>query len=467
MPLKRTRLVRLGAVHAVGLAALAFATPALATDDPPLPVPPAADSPVLASEEPEDVELGGTSADEAKISLVEQESPGNPPPSAPATAQLDRVRQGWSQVISPTHAQKSPERASTGESQRSAAPAPSYERQYHPRHVQYQRPSIARSKPRAPVLPTAGFSSGERSGITRSSSPIAPPNRSRNDSENCALNPGGNWPPDVPADDGEGVECALDPPSGEAAAPTDESASDDPPDFVDCTDAQAQYQPGETQYQPPASTTCVASDDSVVPISEPNVPLPSISGSSDTPAPTSGVSPATTEPLDAPVAPNTVAPSTEPTQPGVEVLPAPNSPRPATTKVEASRFVGRSSRPRPAGSAQRAHTERVIPARARSVSPSLPVRPRPVAPSTKPKTAVSRSKVEATAAQRLEPASSHVNLLGDWLLLVLPLSFVVVLGLLFPAAAIAGRSLRARAGSKGLSDRPAGTSRSRGIRYRD
>src|SRR6266516_564945 len=151
-----TKLVRLAAVHVVGFAALSFAV-------------------------------------DAEIAPAEQESPGNIPPSAPATAQLDRIRQGWSQVISPTHAQKSPERASTGKSQRPAAAAPAHEPQYHPRHVQYQRPSTSRGKARAPILPTASFSSGEPTAITRSTSPIASPNVSQNVAQNCALDPESNW----------------------------------------------------------------------------------------------------------------------------------------------------------------------------------------------------------------------------------------------------------------------------------
>ncbi len=85
----------------------------------------------------------------------------------------------------------------------------------------------------------------------------------------------------------------------------------------------------------------------------------------------------------------------------------------------------------------------------------------------KPKASVSRSKVEAAAPALLEPASSHVNFFEGWLLLVLPLSFVFALALLLPAAAIAGRSLRARVGSKGLVDQGAGTKSSAGIRYRE
>jgi hypothetical protein len=104
-----------------------------------------------------------------------------------------------------------------------------------------------------------------------------------------------------------------------------------------------------------------------------------------------------------------------------------------------------------------------------SVSPSPPARRRPArAPSRRPKALVSRSKVvEAAAPQSLEPASSHVNLFRGWLLLVLPLSFVFALGLLLPTLAIAGRSLRARVRSKGLSDRRPGANGSDGIRYRE
>jgi hypothetical protein len=88
-------------------------------------------------------------------------------------------------------------------------------------------------------------------------------------------------------------------------------------------------------------------------------------------------------------------------------------------------------------------------------------------PGTKPKTSVTPSRVEAAPPQSLVPASAHGNLLGDWLLLVLPLSFVVALALLFPAGALVGRSLRARVGSKGLSRDRGGSNSSGGIRYRD
>jgi hypothetical protein len=117
---------------------------------------------------------------------------------------------------------------------------------------------------------------------------------------------------------------------------------------------------------------------------------------------------------------------------------------------------------------QQAHTERLIPAQVRSVSPSLPVRPRPVrAPSTKPKPSRPRHKAHAAAPQSLERASSRAGFFGDWLLLVLPLSLVFAVALLLPAAAIAGRSIRARVGSKGLSDHRRGTNNSVGIRYRE
>jgi len=476
MLLKGTKLVRLGAVHVVGLAALSFATPAHATDDPPLPVPSAA-APAPTSASPDELELGLSSAVVAEIAPVEQESPGNILPSASATAQLDRIRQGWSQVISPTHAQKSPERASTDEPQRQAVAGPSYELQYHPRHVQYQRLSTARRKTRAVVLPTASFSSGERTIITRSASPIASPNRSRNVAWNCALDPESNWHLDLPADDVASIQCAPD-------SPSDDATSDDPSDSALCPDEGGQYQPDEPQYQTPAPTTCGAADESDAPISEPepDAQVPSSSGSLDAPAPPSVVSP-TTEPAAAtPVSPTTepaappVPPTTEPaaapvppTHSGGDVLPAPANLPPATTNLAESRPVDRPSRPRLVRSGQAPQAQRVIPAQVRSVSPSLPVRPRPVpAPSTKPKTAGSRRDVEAAAAPRiLEPASSRVNLFGGWLLLVLPLSFAFVLGLLLLTAAIGGRSLRARLGSKGLSGHGLGARNSAGIRYRE
>jgi hypothetical protein len=472
MLLKGTKLVRLGAVHAVGLAALSFATPAHATDDPPLPVPSAA---ALAptSAEPDELEPGLSSAVDAEIAPVEQESPGNMLPSAPATAQLKRIRQGWSQVISPTHAQKSPERASTDEPQRPAVAGPSYELQYHPRHVQYQRPSTARTKTRALVLPTASFSSGERTRITRSASPISSPNRPRNGAWNCALDPASNWHLDLPADDVASMQCAPD-------SPSDDATSDDPSDSADCSDEAGQYQHDEPQYQTPAPTTCGAADESAAPITEPEAQVPSTSGSLAAPAPPSVVSPTpdpaaapvppTSEPAAAPVPPTTepAAAPVPPTHSGGDVLPAPADLPPATTNLAESRPVDRPSRPRLARSGQAPRAQRVIPAQVRPVSPSRPVRLRPVrAPSTKPKTAGSRS--EAAAAPRiLEPASSRVNPLGGWLLLVLPLSFAFVLGLLLLTAGIGGRSLRARLGSKGLSDHGGpGPRSSAGIRYRE
>ena len=461
MLLKGTKLVRLGAVHVVGLAALSFATPAHATDDPPLPVPSAA-APAPTSAEPDELELGLSSAVDAEIAPVEPESPGNIVPSASATAQLDRIRQGWSQVISPTHAQKSPERASTDEPQRAAVAGPSYELQYHPRHVQYQRLVTARRKTRALALPTASFSSGERTIITRAASPIASPNRSRNVGWNCALDPESNWHLDLPADDVASIQCAPD-------SPSDDATSDDPSDSVVCPDEEGQYQPDEPQYQTPAPT-CGAADESDAPISEPDAQVPSSSGSLDAPAPPSVVSP-TTEPAATPVPPTTepAAAPVPPTHSGGDVLPAPANLPPATTNLAESRPVDRPSRPRLVRSGQAPRAQRVIPAQVRSVSPSLPVRPRPVrGPSTKPKTAGSRREVEAAAAPRiLEPASSRVNLFGGWLLVVLPLSFAFVLGLLLLTAAIGGRSLRVRLGSKGLSDHGRGARSSAGIRYRE
>src|SRR5437773_6466004 len=339
MRTKRALLVRLTAAQALGLAALAFATPAHATDDPPLAAPPAAASPVPISEEPAYTESAPISADDAGTSPVEQESPGNTHPSAPATAQLDSVRQGWVQVISPTHAQKSPGRASSKVRQRSAVAAPSHERQYHPRHVQYQRHSTARSKPRAPVLPTASISFGEPARITHSSSSSESLNPSVKVSGNCAQDPHGYWSQDLPADDVESIECATD-------LPADDVTSEDPSDSTDCADPAEQYQPDETQYQTPTST-CDPANESVLPISEPEVPVPSTSGNSDAAPPPSVVPPTTptmsttaptptTEPVAAPVVPDV-----EPTQPAADVPPAPLAAQPVTAPVATSRPVHR------------------------------------------------------------------------------------------------------------------------------
>lgn len=464
MSLTGTRLVRLGTVHAVGLAALAFAVPAHATDDPPPPVPSVAVSPVLTSEEQDDRELEPAAAGDAEISLQDQESPGKVPSSAPATAQLKSVRQGWSQVISPTHAQKSPERASTGEPRRAAVAAPPNERQYHRRQVQYQHPSTARSKPRALVLPVPSFSLGEPARITRSSAPIGSPNQSRNVSYKCAPDPEGYWSQDLPAADAEGVECATDPPA-------DAVTSDDPSDSTVCGDAAEQYQPDETQYQTPPAPTCDPSNESVVPISEAEVPVPSASESSDPAAPQGVASPTTpTTPVAEPVA-APVVPDTQPVPPAAAGLPTPAGPASVTAAVAASRpAVQRPSRHEPASLETAVHAARVIPARARPLLPSQPVRPRPArTPSTKPKNPATRSRLEAAAPRSLRPASTSPegNLFGYWLLLVLLLSSVAALALLFPQGALVARSLRARVGSKGLSGDRTGTNSSGGIRYRD
>ena len=404
------------------------------------------------------------SADDAGISPVEQESPGNTPPSAPATAQLDSVRQGWIQVVSPTHAQKSPGRASSKVGQRSAVAAASHERQYHARHVQYQRHSTARSSPRALVMPTASISFGEPARITRSSSPIESPSRSGKASDNCAQDPYASWAQDLPADDAESVECATD-------QPADQVTSGDPSNSALCADPAAQYQPDETQYQTPAAT-CDPANESPLPISEPDVPVPSTTGSSDAApppsvvpptTPTTPTTPPTTEPVAAPV-----VPEVEPTQPTADVPPAPPAAQPVTMLVATSRPVHRPSRPESESRGPAAPTARVTPARVRPSTQTLPVRSRPVrSPGAKSTTSVARSRVEAAPPQSLVPASAHGNLLGDWLLLVLPLSFVVALALLFPAGALVGRSLRARVGSKGLSGDRGGSNSSAGIRYRD
>jgi hypothetical protein len=168
------------------------------------------------------------------------------------------------------------------------------------------------------------------------------------------------------------------------------------------------------------------------------------------------------------------APDSEPTQCGTDVLPSPDSSQPASTKVAGSHLkvagshlVDRPSRPRFASSGQQTRTGRVR-VLARSVSPSVPVRSRPLqARSAKPKTSIPRRRI-ATAPRSLEPASSRPSLFGDWVVLTLALSSTLALGMLLTAVAlIAGRSLRARVGSKGLSDDHLGVSRRGGIRYRE
>jgi hypothetical protein len=162
------------------------------------------------------------------------------------------------------------------------------------------------------------------------------------------------------------------------------------------------------------------------------------------------------------------APDNEITQSATDVLPAPDSSQPAATKVAGSHLVGRPSRPRLASAGQQARTGRVIPAHDRSASPSVAVRPRPLqARSTKPKTSITGRKIEAAPGSP-EPASSRVSVFGDWFALSLALSSAFALGLFLMAVALpVGRSLRARVGSKGLSDDHLGASRRGGIRYRD
>jgi hypothetical protein len=166
-----------------------------------------------------------------------------------------------------------------------------------------------------------------------------------------------------------------------------------------------------------------------------------------------------------------VVPDTQSVPPAADGLPTPAGPASVTATVAASRpAVHRPSRHELASSGTAVHAARVIPARARPLLPSHPARPRPArTPSTKPKTPVTRSRLEAAAPQSLVPASTSPqgSLFGYWLLLVLLLSSVAALALLFPQGALVARSLRARVGSKGLTGDRAGTNSSVGIRYRD
>jgi len=103
------------------------------------------------------------------------------------------------------------------------------------------------------------------------------------------------------------------------------------------------------------------------------------------------------------------------------------------------------------------------------VTLSVQARPRPrQATKTEAKSWISSHKVEAKASRLREPASSRVGVFRGWFVASVSLSFVFALGLLLSAVAITvGRSLRARVGSKGLSDHRVGASRPGGIRYRE
>jgi hypothetical protein len=376
------------------------------------------------------------------------------PPPASATTQVDTVGQSPSQAISPTDAQQSPERASTNESQHRAVSAPSDELQYHPRHVQYQRHSNVRTARPRLVLATATFSPRKPKRITPSSSPIEPPNRLQNDVPDCSSDPDGSWVPDLRVDGGATLQCTPDPPA-------DEPTTGDPPESGDCDDTGGQYQADDAQYQTPAGTICAAAGDPVVPISQPEEPASSTPVTPEAAAATDVVPP-TTEPVAPPVAADTV-----PAQCGVEVLSAPASPHPAK-KVAESRLIGKPSRPRFSSPKQQSRGEREISARRRPVTQNVPAMPPLQAPSTEARSSISSRKIEVLASLRLEPASSRVSVFRGWFVASVTLSFVFALGLLLSAVAITvGRSLRARVGSKALSDHRVGASRPGGIKYRE
>jgi hypothetical protein len=463
MRLSGTSLVRVAAVPAAGLAALALATPAHATDDPP--PPPVVRAAVLGLRlaARDDAQLSVAAAASAVRFQVHQENPANAAPPASATTQADTVGQSQSQAISPTHAQESPERASTTKSQQSTGYTPSDELQYHQRHVQYQRPANVRPATLRLVLPKRAFSAREPKRITPPPSPIEPPNWPRNGAPNCRSDPGGSLAPGLPADAGATLQCTPDPAADDATSddpPADVETSVDPPDLVDCDDTGAQYQPDDTQYQTSAETTC---DDPVVPIAEPVEPVPTSPGDADTTAATTGVPP-TTEPLVAPVAPDT-----EPTQCSPDVLPPAGPHAAAARRVTGSRFIGNPRPPRLSSPKQQSRGEREISAQGSSVTQSVPARPSPrQAPNTEAKSSISSLKLEATASPLVKPASLRASVFRGWFVASVTLSFVFALGLLLSAVAItAGRSLRARVGSKGLSDRRVGGRRRGGISYRE
>ena len=201
-------------------------------------------------------------------------------------------------------------------------------------------------------------------------------------------------------------------------------------------------------------------DDPVVPIAEPVEPVPTSPGDADATAATAGVPP-TTEPLVAPVAPDTEPAQCESGRSSCSAGPH----AAAARRVTGSRFIGKPSPPRFSSPKQQSRGEREISAQRPSVTQSVPARPSPrQAPNTEAKSSISSLKLEATASRLVKPASSRASVFRGWFVASVTLSFVFALGLLLSAVAItAGRSLRARVGSKGLSDRRVGGSRRGGI----
>ena len=435
MRLNGINLTRLGAVHAIGLAALAFSNAAHASNDPPLPSPRSVAIVIEASPG----ESTAVSADSADSSADGLESPAKMAPSAPATAQKDTSVQSPTGAISPTYAQESPERASVSNAPHAVVSAGSHAVQYHPRQAQYQRVPATRHTTAVVVLQARRISSREQTKRTSLPPPIGAPNEPQNEASICPDISDESWSPDM---DGSGVELPAESDSAaqcEPQPPASETAVDAPSQSVACPDDGTQYQPEDEQYQAQPSETCDAPDDSVVPTdSEPIAPTTPDSSDGDAatvPVPQPAPAP---EPVDAPA-----------TQGHARLVP--------------SRFrPASSSKEEPATPAPR------IAARSSAASTDGMAKPRPKQVShAKPKSRVFRRNAEAVALQSPGQGSAQVDLFGDWLLLSLEVSLVLALGLLLLAGGTAARSVQSRLKSTGLSDRHPGANGSGGIRYRE
>jgi hypothetical protein len=144
-PDKKT-LAKLGVAQAAGFVALTFATPAQATDDPPLPNPQT--TPVVAAA------TGAVTAESpvesAGDSVIEQEVPANVPLAASATTQQEDPSRLPPRVISVAPAQKSPDRAAPSNGWHQVRPRAWFRAQYHGVARRYHALAAPRSRaPRA------------------------------------------------------------------------------------------------------------------------------------------------------------------------------------------------------------------------------------------------------------------------------------------------------------------------------
>ena len=139
-------LAKLGVAQAAGFVALTFATPAQATDDPPLPNPQT--TPVVAAA------TGAVTAESpvepAGVTASEQEVPANVPLAASATTQQEDPSRLPARVISVAPAQKSPDRAAPSKGWHQVRPRVWFRAQYHAVTRRYHAVAAPRSRaPRA------------------------------------------------------------------------------------------------------------------------------------------------------------------------------------------------------------------------------------------------------------------------------------------------------------------------------